>query len=44
MTDNLSQEQMDFLASCQLEFKDRYTPADKGFLQVQTIRVLKGCI
>ena len=39
MTDNLSQEQMDFLASCQLEFKDRYTPADKGFLQVQTIRL-----
>jgi hypothetical protein len=35
--DNLSQDQADFLASCELEFKDRYTQADKGFMQVPVI-------
>ena len=34
MTENLTGEQLDFLASCEVEFKDRYTQADKAFMQV----------
>jgi hypothetical protein len=37
---NLSQEQRDFLASCEAEFKDRYTQADKAFMQVETLVVI----
>jgi hypothetical protein len=36
--ENLTGEQQSFLAACEVEFKDRYTQADKAFMQVCKIQ------